>query len=270
MDTDDKQLKIIYDQHVGEVLPCHFRVCTHPYALEHPAPPSRRGLDELLVSGSEQPSDSGLLNDIRPLAKKVVVVDLRQESHGFVNDIPVSWYGPKNWANLGLDEAGARRDEEARLSALQGKTIPLVRAITKDEDGLVAESRTDLVTVRSTGTESELTALCGLDYARFAVSDHRAPSEQETSRFVAFFNSRPAGAWFHFHCHGGVGRTTTFMLLSDILRNGRELSLEDLVLRQHLLGGVDLFNHPSEGYKAPWYRLRSEFIRAFYARHCGR
>jgi hypothetical protein len=267
---ENRPLTIIYDQHEGETLPCHFRVCGRPYAREIPSPPSRRGLDQLLVSGSEQPSVGDIENDIRPLAAKVVLVDLRQESHGFVGDIPVSWYGPKNWANLGLDAAAAMRDEAARLAALQGKTVPVVRAVTKDEDGLIATSRTDFIEVRSVATESEAAARSGLDYERFAVSDHRAPSEEEASRFVTFFDSQPAGTWFHIHCHGGEGRTTTFMLLCDILRNGRELSLEDLVLRQYLVGGVDLFNHPAEGYKGPWYKKRAEFIRAFYAKYAGR
>jgi len=267
---ENKPLTIIYDQHEGETLPCHFRVCARPYVLEQSAPPSRQGLDALFVSGSEQPSGRDMADAIRPLAEKLVIVDLRQESHGFVNDVPVSWYGPKNWANLGLDADGARQDEAARLAALTGKTIPVVRVISKDALGLIATSRTDALTVRSVDTESELAARHGLGYARFAVTDHRPPDEKEAARFVAFFNSQPRNTWFHFHCHGGVGRTTTFMLLSDILRNGRELSLKDLVLRQFLLGGVDLFTYPAASYKAPFYEQREEFLRAFYARYSGR
>jgi hypothetical protein len=269
MSQDNAALTIIYDQHEGETLPCHFRVCSRPYARTHPAPPSRRGLDTLLVSGSEQPSAGDIAQDIRALAENVVLVDLRQESHGFLDGVPVSWYGPKNWANLGLDAAAAMRDEAARLAALPGTTIPVVRALTKDADGLIGESRTDRVAVGAVAVESEVAASRGLEYVRFAVPDHRAPSEAEAERFVAFFNSRPAGTWFHVHCHGGEGRTTTFMLMCDILRNGGALSLEALVLRQYLVGGVDLFNHPAAGYKVPWYVKRATFIREFYARHAG-
>ncbi|MBF0482166.1 MAG: phosphatase [Desulfovibrionaceae bacterium] len=269
MDSGGSPLTIIYDQHEGETLPCHFRVCTRPYAFEHPSPPSRKGLDTLFVSGSEQPSVRDLIENVRPLAQKIILVDLRQESHGFINDIPVSWYGQKNWANLGFDAARSMGDEEARLAALPGKTIAVTRAVTKDAQGRIDQRRTDELTVEAVATEREAAARAGLAYVRFAVPDHRAPSQEEAARFVDFFNASPADAWFHIHCHGGEGRTTTFMLLCDILRNGRDLSLDDLVLRQHLVGGVDLFNHPAAGYKQPFYRQRAQCIREFYARYAG-
>lgn len=46
-------------------------------------------------------------------------VDLRQESHGYLDGIPVSWYGERDWANLGKSrhEALARRSVSRRSAS---------------------------------------------------------------------------------------------------------------------------------------------------------
>jgi hypothetical protein len=261
---NNKDLTIIFDQHEFEMQPNHFRVATHPYVRYHAAPPSRDGLDELLISGSEQPSVRDFKEDIQNLAAKVIVVDLRQESHGFINGIPVSWYAPKNWANIGFDADAVMKDEAGRLAGLAGKTIPMVHVLMKDDHGQITESRTEHIEVTSAATEKEVTASLGMDSMRFSLTDHCSPVESEVARFVEFFKSVPKTTWLHFHCHGGDGRTTTFMLLCDIMRNGHKFSLEELALRQYLVGGVDLLNHTSEGYKAPLYMRRTKFIRKFY------
>ncbi len=68
-----------------------------------PAPTTNRlGLETLSISGSAQFSREGLRQLQEKLAgKKLLVVDLRQESHGFLNGWPVSWYADHDWANLG-------------------------------------------------------------------------------------------------------------------------------------------------------------------------
>ncbi|MBO0694928.1 MAG: protein tyrosine phosphatase, partial [Verrucomicrobia bacterium] len=73
-------------------------------------------------------------------------------------------------------------------------------------------------------------------------------------------------AWAHFHCEAGLGRTTTFMVLYDMLRNATRVSLEDIVRRQAILGyGYDVLQPPEAGnWKAPYMTERAEFIRVFY------
>lgn len=52
----------------------------------------------------------------------------------------------------------------------------------------------------------------------------------------------PKDAWLHFHCRGGRDRTTITMTIIDILQNGKNVSLENIVKRQNLLGGINLFD----------------------------
>ena len=76
----------------------------------------------------------------------------------------------------------------------------------------------------------------------------------------------PADGWAHFHCRAGKGRTTTFMVLYDMLRNARSVSLGDIVNRQSALAGdYDLLKLDAEaGWKAAVFADRAAFVRAFY------
>jgi hypothetical protein len=56
-------------------------------------------------------------------------------------------------------------------------------------------------------------------YVRIPVTDHCGPSESALAGLRARIpvSTSPADAWVHFHCHGGDGRTTTFLALYDML-----------------------------------------------------
>jgi len=73
------------------------------------------------------------------------------------------------------------------------------------------------------------------------VTDHVRPLDDAVDRFILAVRALPDGAWTHFHCEAGLGRTTTFMVLYDMLRNANRVSLEDIVRRQKILShGYDV------------------------------
>ena len=85
--------------------------------------PSRRGLSRLHASGSAQFTEKQLQALAGVLKEKasgpVYIVDLRQESHGFANGIPISWYGPRDWGNKGKSHHAVLQDEKNRLHHLK-------------------------------------------------------------------------------------------------------------------------------------------------------
>lgn len=251
----------IIDVDNKRALPKKFRMTTPlPEGLQQL--PSFAGLAELNISGSGQFSQQGLQLMQETIGQtRITVVDLRQESHGFVNGMAISWYGQNNGCNKHLTQEEIRA-EEARLLQVTADTQELVfdRLDKKsvDLDGPVC----GLKTVQ---TEEEMVRAEGADYIRFFVTDHHRPSDKEVDRFIRYALALPQGTWLHFHCRGGVGRTTSFMLMYDMLHNARQVSKDDILQRHVLIGGKDVSStDPADEYKYAPALERLAFLHRFY------
>ena len=256
------------DAKAGSVLPRSLRFMTDEFTQSLPSAPSRQGLDHLRCSASAAFSGSGLSmmrDKIRTVAGSnavIYVVDLRKESHGFVNgDIPVSRYTKKNLDNYQLNSAAVIKAEKKKLQSLMGKEmtfVPLGKTDTKLFSAYDSK-------VEQVETEGELAARLGMRYKRIPLTDRSAPADENIDDFVSFYKSLPANAWLHFHCHAGHGRTTTFAVFYDILSNP-DVALEDIVARQYALGGANLFAPAKKNnWKGREMRKRAQQIRKFYA-----
>ena len=227
--------------------------------------PTRAGLDELNASASGQPSESTLttlrekISEYAPDAK-LIVVDLRQESHGFANTLPVSWYVEKNRGNVGKDTAEVEADEFERLKNLRGVETTFQPLGNEDKQTF----RPVTIVPRIVKTEREVCEQLGIDYKRFAAADMQFPAPEIVDEFITFVATLPENAWLHFHCQAGHGRTTTFLVMYDIMKNP-ELSLEEICRRQYLLGGSNLLLEPEgDDFYSTNARDRAKKIRLFY------
>jgi len=99
---------------------------------------------------------------------------------------------------------------------------------------------------------------------RITVTDHRSPLDDQVDLFVQSVKNLPKETWLHFHCRGGAGRTTTFMSMYDMMHNAKNVSFEDIMKRQTLIGGSDLLNHEEEDKS----ETRSDFMNNFYSFFC--
>ena len=246
--------------------PRNFRMCIDDWQNElRGNEPTRAGLEELRTSASGQPSESSLITIRDKILTadpdaQIFMIDLRQESHGFANSLPVSWYIEKNRANAGKTAREVERDEAERLNNLRGvetKFEPL---------GNADKNLFKPVTIipRFMMTEREAAEKLGFKYVRFAAADMQFPAPEVVEDFIIFAVNLPENAWLHFHCQAGHGRTTTFLVMYDILKNP-ELSLEEICKRHYLLGGFNLLLEPEGN---DWYsknaRDRAKKIRLFY------
>jgi len=224
---------LIYDVPAGkEKESQHFRSGTqlpdHPYA----------------ASGSHQLN----VDDFVGVLGKVVddhapstiyLVDLREETHGFVDllqgttqrfGVAVSWYADNDFGNVGQPWPWIVADEAYRLAATRKGRTTHVFAIEADAaddraQERVTPTRYEEIRVDHAYTEAEMVAQrleyenTAVEYLRIPVTDHCAPGDDALEKLCRLREKarQDPKSWVHFHCHGGDGRTTTFLALYDVL-----------------------------------------------------
>lgn len=222
--------------------------------------PSLKGYTELKASGSAQFSRKNILTALSFMQGKVYIVDLRQESHGFINGEAVSWYGKHNWANEGQKDSTIKNLEINLFDRLINLKTTEILPSYKQPDKISLNIKTAL-------TEEQLIEKLGLEYIRLSVRDHSEPTNEIIDQFIYFVKELPQNSWLHFHCRGGSGRTTTFLVMYDIIRNGHCVNLKDIIARHALSGVKDLQKIPSSSddhwrYEGALKRL--QVIERFY------
>lgn len=234
----------------NDSLPKNFRKTSDYTVLKGRKDINFNGLNKLNISGSQQFSGQNISLLIRALATKlpVTVVDLRQESHGFINGLPVSWTDSKNNANAGLTMEQVLKDEADRL-----KTIKLNEPITFYNHPEVTIVPTQVQ------DENELIKSKAVAYARIAVRDGGIPTDGMVDYFIEFVKAQPENTWLHFHCKHGIGRTSTFMIMYDMMKNYKKVSEDEIIKRQ-----LGLANFDETTLKSFYNNERIGFLKSFY------
>jgi hypothetical protein len=265
-DADSPVLIWDVDPTLAKSLPRNFRTTDDPIKATKGQIPSNTGLADLHASGSGEFTADGLKLLLARTRGPVTIFDLRQETHIFVNGLPVSWFATNDWANVGRTQGAVEADESARVQSLKPGSKIVVRPGAAVKKPGVAASTPQDVTVKHASTERELVEPNHASYVRVTVTDHCRPLDEEVDRFVLAVRALPENGWAHFHCEAGRGRTTTFMVLYDMLRNAARVPMEDIVRRQQLLGyNYDVLGPvPATNWKAPYVEDRIAFVRAFY------
>jgi Inositol hexakisphosphate len=235
---------LIYDQGGTDHFRCAMDLKPHSYP----------------ASGSHQLDEREFLDVLavnvvtRHKPKRIYLVDLREETHGFLDGIAVSWYADNDFANVGQSWTWIQTDERLRLQLLQGETPQLFSldmhpADNRCQQRVAPMSYTELKVGKAATEEKVAEWLAGelgvpVTYRRIPVTDHCAPSTRALAELRRLWReaSEQQGSWVHFHCHGGDGRTTTFLALWDMLswkRTGQPLPpLSEFACRQ-----CQLFNY---------------------------
>src|SRR6266568_5661663 len=207
------------DLKLANALPRNFRTTDDPLKASKGETPATTGLNDLRASGSGEFTPEGLKLVLARTRGPVTVFDLRQETHIFVNELPVSWYASHDWANVGRSHEEIVSEEAARVQSFKPGSEIDVRPGHPVKHGNGNSVTPQRVNVERAGTERDVVEGAGTHYVRVAVTDHARPLDQEVDRFVLAVRELPENAWTHFHCEAGLGRTTTFMVLYDMLRN---------------------------------------------------
>ena len=209
-----------------------------------------KGMENLNISGSSQFSKANLPLLIKSINTNlpIIDIDLRQESHGFVNEMPISFENDKNNANLGLSSKEVLLKEIKDLN-----TINLNNTITFSND------EKNPVLVKSVENESLVISKNSIGYLRIAVTDSTLPNKDEVNKFITFVKNQPKNTHLHFHCKEGIGRTTIFMILYDMMKNYNDIPMEAIINRQIALAKLD-----EKDSRIFYDKNHTEFFTSFY------
>lgn len=210
-------------------------------------PTNYRNIKKLNISGSAQFTPNQTPNIVKDInSKDILFIDLRQESHGFINNLAFSYFGDSKILNYELDSVDVLKNEKILLSS-----IPLHSKITiYKKSGKVYKT----LKAKTISNEESLILNSNAKYLRLPVKDEGIPSLDIVDNFVNIIKTKPKDLHIHFHCAHGVGRTTQFMVLYQIMNNTDNLSLKEILEYQIKEGGADLTKITE----------RAEFLNNFY------
>ena len=233
-----------------------------------------QGLDHLLIVGCPQFSEGefyALLTQIQKehpdsLPHHVYIFDLREESHGFVQGHSIYWHGPRNDANKGIALDILLPQEHEQLKNLKKQSVVSAPLKKLWRDPPLKNSVFALST-HEPYTEKALVQGAGSHYIRVPITDHCPPTPHQVDLFLSYFRDLPKEAISVFHCKGGWGRTTTFMVLSDIWMNHDKASCTEIIARQAAFPeSMDLAHHQvlDNKWKIEKSKERLKLIQDFY------
>lgn len=254
----NNKVKLVIDTENKDVLPKNSRTTKDKIDSKKLGDISIQGLADLNISGSGALSEKSL----RRVKEKIGVedimdIDLRQEDHGFVNGMGISWFGENDQANKGIPRDTIISDEKSKLNEIIKNNYVSFDKLPK---GKSINTISEINNPKSVQTEEELAKSLGMNYLRITVTDHEKPLDDQVDLFVETVRNLSQGTWLHFHCRGGAGRTTTFMAMYDMMKNSKNVSFNDIMKRQNLIGGSDLLSGEDED----GTQDRLDFMNMFY------
>ncbi len=230
------------------------------------------GLKNIWMSGSGAPSEQGfktitdaIKKTTQGNVKKIIDVDLREETHGYLNHNAINLTSEFDWINLGKSTAEILTLEQDWLHFLGNQSTIYNVLISKDFKAGKFTGGKD-IPVTSVSNEEKIATNVGMQYVRITVSDHRAPHDSDVDKFVTLVKNSSSDTWLHLHCRGGEGRTTTFMAMYDMLRNADKVSFAEILKRQAALPpNYDLTNvNRHDPRLTVYYQERLQFLKDFY------
>ena len=228
---------------------------------------NQKGLENLRLSGSASFSSREQVEHIQRIAqgRPVIVLDLRQETHAIVNNAyPVTSMLPNNWANAGKSYDEVLSEEAALIAGLSRQCEVTLLRYKDVKKGIVPPHSVTLKNP-TVVSEKEMVESTGAAYVRFTITDHLRPCREDVDRFINLVQHMPGNAWLHVHCKGGKGRTTTAMVMYDMLHNAKDVPAEDIIHRQKILGpGCDLLSMGAREELRGFKQDRKEFLFAFH------
>lgn len=198
----------------------------------------RTGLKELHLSGSNEIVFRDLYKKLENVNLPIYVVDLSSESLGYIGEFTADFFGYSL--------------ESPKIKHYIRRLLILGQLDVRESD---------------LRTEAEVAATYQFHYTHIPLKARVIPQSNFVDSFVNELESIPQQAWIHIHCQSGRGRTSLAMVMVDIFKNYDQVSLDDILRRQYLLGSQDLADTSlwrNGTYTQQMLNDRKAFIISFY------
>ena len=220
-----------------------------------------RKIQHLHVVASDQLSIPQLNALIQAYPEIAVIVDLRKEPHFFINGHAITWADAQDWVDKDMTPDEVRALEKRLMEEVRAQKELLV--FQKIHEDAQKKEIPRKLYPQFLSTEKDWAASHNIGYLRLFIPDHVSPTIAQINHFIRVYQALQPQKSLYIHCRGGMGRTTTFLALVDMMHNAKKDSFETILKRQHHLHGEDLMK-PKTGYKAAPAEKRLALLKAFY------
>lgn len=197
--------------------------------------PRYRTCAALKMSASGQPTKQELfgIKEKIPSKYRLILVDLRNESHGYLNGEPILW----------------TKDKQApTLTELFNQ--PQIQIQDRSGHSYIIAPEVIL-------TEEALAKTLQIDHVRFSTKHAQEPAELLVDAFIQFVDTLKEDDWLHLHCREGWSRTTLYCAMLDMLKNAMEVPFQAIIRRQYEIGGANMAAEPE-------LSVQYNFLQRFY------
>lgn len=229
------------------------------------------GVEQLYISASEEPSEKGWRDVAQYIERHrepdhpVFVLDLRQESHGYINGKAVTLSSSHNWTNAGKTNEESATAEIQWLNQLRARKN-VSGVLTPLQYNAKDFTHGKKLSIKAVHNEEYFVKKWGFNYHRLYITDHCAPMDSEVDAFLALIKTHSDKTWFHVHCRAGKGRTTTFLVMYDIIKNADKVTFNEIIERQASIPPFyNLLNtQRGDPELVSYYEERAVFLHKFY------
>lgn len=202
------------------------------------------GLSNVQASGGNLPRLPYISWKLSHIKGTKIILDLKCGFHGYLKGFPLQFFG--------------YRDNTSGIKHFLRRLLLTGTPVLNSE--LIVP-------------ESEEVEKYGFSYANITVGKQFIVDDNQLDKLISFLDNLTENSWIHVHCNKGFGRTSVVLAMLDIMKNAPQVTLTDIVKRQHLLGSVDLFDTriwPKSTYTKERLESRKKFIENFYVFICQR
>lgn len=187
------------------------------------------GIENIKVHASGLVNFPHFLSTVKWDKDNLYVVNLLPEDTYYYNGRNLRWFGlgytPQDLGEELFTHRVMKSAYKTLLRTIYGVPAP----ITKGMPNLKTE-------------EEIVRGLGGNYYAPLKGNPNWLSDQSYMEGLIHFFETLPKDAVLYIHCAHGKGRTTTFLVLYDIFKNAKKVSLEDIVNRHYCLGRENILD----------------------------